>query len=94
MRIELNDAYILHVRAYQDSSALLECLSSQHGLVSLIAKGVKRPKSRFYGVIQPFILLQLSWVGRSELKTLTQAEAKILYPRINRRKNCFGSVFK
>ncbi len=82
MKVELAAAYIIHIRPFKDSSALLECLSEMHGLVTLIAKGAKRPRSRMQGLIQPFIPLQLGWVGKGELKTLTQIEAQVLYPKL------------
>lgn len=86
----LCNAYILHIRPYKDSSAILECLTEQHGLISLLAKGAKRPKSRLYGILRPFILLEIAWVGRSELKTLTVAEAPSLFPLLTADKIALG----
>ncbi|MFI4937575.1 MAG: DNA repair protein RecO [Candidatus Berkiellales bacterium] len=90
MRVALTPIYILHIRPYRDSSAILECLSSEYGWVSLLARGAKRPRSRMIGHIQPFIPLQCGWVGRSELKTLTQIEAENLYPRLTGDKIALG----
>ncbi|WP_455209029.1 DNA repair protein RecO [Kaarinaea lacus] len=73
-RIQLQPAYILHQRAYRDSSALLEIFSENYGRCALIAKGVKRPRSKLRGLLQPFQPLLLSWVSKSELGTLTDAE--------------------
>ncbi len=66
-------AYVLHTRPYQESSLLVELLTID-GRISAIAKGAKRPKSSFRGILQPFIPLLTSLVGRNELKTLTHAE--------------------
>lgn len=71
---EIHAAYVLHTRAYQESSLLVELLTLQ-GRISVIAKGAKRPKSHFRGIVQSFIPLMISYVGRNELKTLTYAEA-------------------
>ncbi len=90
MKVELTDCYILHSRPFKDSSALLDCFSAQYGLVTLIAKGAKRPRSRLQGLIQPFMLLQMSWVGKSELKTLSQVEATVLYPKLSGPKLLLG----
>jgi len=79
---ELNPAYILHIRPFKDSSALLDCLSYQHGIVSLVARGAKRPRSQWRGLMQPFIPLQMGWIGRGELKTLTQLEAEKISPKL------------
>jgi len=73
-RIQLQPAYILHQRPYRDSSALLEIFSEHYGRCALIAKGVKRPQSRLRGYLQPFQPLLLSWISKSELGTLTDAE--------------------
>jgi DNA repair protein RecO (recombination protein O) len=68
----------------------MECLSKQHGLVSILAKGAKRPRSRLVGKVQPFILLNLSWTGRGELKTLTDLETQNLAPLLTGSKILLG----
>lgn len=70
----LQPAYILHARSYRDTSALLELFTHDHGRVSVVARGAKGPRSRFKGLMQPFVPLLISWYGRSELMTLTAAE--------------------
>lgn len=74
MRVELHPAWVLHQRAYQETSLLLEVFSSQQGRIGLIAKGAKRPRSRLRGILQPFHPLLIAWSGRGDLGTLTQAE--------------------
>jgi DNA repair protein RecO (recombination protein O) len=78
MRVNLQPAYILHSRPYQDSSALLEVLTAEYGRLTLVAKGARR-KARGgtsgSALLQPFIPLLVSFSGRSELKTLTAKEA-------------------
>ena len=62
---ELEDAFILHARPYQETSQILEVLGAQHGRVGLVARGARRPKSsRWRSVLQPFLPLRLSWVGQ------------------------------
>lgn len=73
-RIQLQPAYIIHQRPYRDSSALLEIFSESFGRCALVARGVKRPKSKLRGLLQPFQPLLLSWISKSELGTLTDAE--------------------
>ncbi|WP_440995563.1 DNA repair protein RecO [Arhodomonas sp. SL1] len=73
-RATLEPAYVLHRRPYRDTSLLLECFSRDHGRVGLIARGARRPRSRLSGVLQAFQALTLSWQGRGELATLTDAE--------------------
>jgi DNA repair protein RecO (recombination protein O) len=74
MRISLEPAYVLHQRPYQDSSLLLEVFTPKHGRVGLVARGVRKPKGRWQALLQPFVPLLLSWSGRGELGTVTDAE--------------------
>ena len=73
-RVQLQPAYIIHQRPYRDTSAIVEVFSEAHGRHALVAKGLKRPKSKLKGLLQPFQPLLVSWVGKSELGTLTDAE--------------------
>ena len=73
-RVQLQPAYVLHQRPYRDTSAIVEIFSEAYGRRALVAKGLKRPKSKLKGLLQPFQPLLISWVGRSELGTLTDAE--------------------
>lgn len=77
-RVELQSAYILHARPYRDTSLLVDVLTPDYGRVCLIAKGARKAaskgKSNQRSFLQPFISLQLSWQGKSSLKTLIGAE--------------------
>ncbi|HEY8010139.1 MAG TPA: recombination protein O N-terminal domain-containing protein, partial [Rudaea sp.] len=46
MRVEQQPAFILHARAYRETSLLLECLTRDHGRVGLVARGVRRERTR------------------------------------------------
>lgn len=74
-RIELEPAFLLHTRAYRDTSLILEGFTPQYGRVGLVARGARSGRSRWRGLLQPFVPLMLSWSGRGELGTLTGAEA-------------------
>ncbi|MGE3320325.1 MAG: DNA repair protein RecO [Candidatus Berkiella sp.] len=82
MQVALFESYIIHSRAFRDSSAILDCLSAEHGLISVVARGIKKPRSRWYSYAQPFMRLQMACQGKGELKTLTHVEASILYPTL------------
>ena len=75
-RIELEPAYVLHTRHFRESSLIVETLARDHGRLGLVARGARRPKSRLRGLLQPFVPLLLSWSGRGELATLTDAESR------------------
>lgn len=73
-RIELQSAFVLHTRIYRETSLLVDALTQDEGRVSLVVKGARRPKSPYAGLLQPFVPLSISYLGRGDLKTLTQAE--------------------
>ncbi|MCG6872208.1 MAG: DNA repair protein RecO [Gammaproteobacteria bacterium] len=65
---------ILHSYSYRETSLVAEVFTLSHGRLSVIAKGAKRPRSAFRGMLRPFWLLDLAWSGRSDLVTLTRAD--------------------
>ena len=74
--VELEPGWLLAQRPYRDSSQLLEVLTASRGRIGLVARGVRTPKSRLRGVLQPFTPLLLSWQSGGELGTLRSAEAR------------------
>lgn len=73
-QVALTPAYLLHHQAWRDSGRILEVLTRDHGRLSLFARGVRGPKSKLAGVLQPFAPLLLSWRGKGEAPLLTGAE--------------------
>ena len=73
--IENEPVFIIHQRPYSETSQILNLFSKNFGRVDVIAKGSKRPKSKFRSFMQPFMPLNASWSGRSQLKTLRNIEA-------------------
>ena len=67
----LEPAYILHVRNYRDTSLILDLFTLYSGRYSVVSKGVRSPKSKLRGRLQPFSPLLIASVGRGELKTST-----------------------
>lgn len=73
-RIAEQPSFVLHSYPYRETSLVLDVFSRDHGRVALVAKGAKRPHSALRGVLQTFQPLGLSWTGKGEVRTLTQAE--------------------
>ncbi|MDN3551882.1 DNA repair protein RecO [Halomonas almeriensis] len=69
-------AYLLHKRAYRETSALVEFLTLHHGRVRAVARGVQRPGSRLRGVLQPFSPLHVTWSGKGDLKRMNLMESR------------------
>lgn len=72
MQDSLSPAYVLHSRPYRDSSALVDLLTLHHGLQRVVWRGARGQRRKL--APQPFMPLLVGMVGRSDLKTLTQAE--------------------
>lgn len=81
-KVALQPAYVLHTRAYRDTSLLVEVFALEYGRVGLIARGARSAKSRVRGVLQPFRSLLMSWSGRGELHTLAAVEEAGRAPRL------------
>ena len=75
MRIENQPAYILHARAWRETSLLLEAFSREHGRIGLLARGVRTSRARITrATLEPFQLLSVDWAGTGELPNLRAAE--------------------
>ncbi|MCO6439962.1 MAG: DNA repair protein RecO [Nitrococcus mobilis] len=70
----LEPAYVLHRRAYRESSAIAELFTAGHGRLGVVARGVHSSRSRWRALLQPFTPLSVSWQARGELGTLTDVE--------------------
>ena len=75
MQIDADQGFILHARAYRESSLLVEVFTRRNGRRGVLAKGAKRAKSPVRGLLGPFQPLLISCRGRGELAILTGAEA-------------------
>lgn len=71
---------------FGETSLVVHVLTPNHGRVELMAKGAHRPRSRFFGVLDWFDTLELSWVrrGDSELGTLREGELHIRRRQLTR----------
>lgn len=68
--------YVLHRRAYRESSALVELLTRDFGLVGAVMRGVKR-SPRSARDLEPFGRIAVSWRGRGELVTVLRTETVV-----------------
>jgi len=81
----LQPGFVLHQRAYRDTSLIVDLFTASHGRISVVARGVRKKKSRLAPLLQPFQPLLVSWVSRGELGTLTAAESNGVPIMLNRR---------
>ncbi len=84
MRITSDAAFVLHARAWRETSLLVEVLCGEHGRVGLVARGVSTPKRHaLRAALQPLQCIRLDAVQRGELATLQSAEAIDAAPRLH-----------
>jgi DNA repair protein RecO (recombination protein O) len=75
MAHQITRCFILHSRPFKETSLLLDIISQSNGRFSIVAKGAKRKNSQsLRAILQPFNELELTFTGRSDLKTLVNAE--------------------
>ncbi|KGQ24545.1 DNA repair protein RecO [Gallibacterium anatis] len=67
--------FVLHRRAYSETSLLVDLFTEHYGCITLLAKGARAKRSPLKSLLQPFTPLLLRWSGRGTLKILTKAEA-------------------
>jgi DNA repair protein RecO (recombination protein O) len=72
--------FVLQSTAWRETSLIVKAFARDHGVVTLVAKGAKRPYSGLRAVLMPFQPLMLSWTGSAEVKTLTHAEVVRVKP--------------
>lgn len=73
-RVQLQPAYLLHSRAFQNTSLLIDFFCLDYGVVRAVAKGARREKSKTRSLLQLFQPLLVSISGRGEVKTVTAVE--------------------
>jgi DNA repair protein RecO (recombination protein O) len=75
MRITQQPAYVLHARAWRETSLLLEVFTRDFGRVGLVARGVRGARARLSrSSLEPMQALRMDWAGRGELPTLAAVE--------------------
>ncbi len=75
-RVERQPAFVLHERAYRETSALVEVFTRDYGRVGLVARGLRAQKPRFArGLLRPLQALECGFVLSGEFGQLTAADA-------------------
>lgn len=83
MRLTAEPAFVLHARAWRETSLLVEVLTPDNGRLGLIARGVRGPKRHVLrAALQPMQLIRFDAVQQGELARLTAAEALDAAPRL------------
>ena len=77
------EAIVLRSIRYGEADRILHLYSATRGRIGAIAKGVRKPRSRFGGRLEPFFRLDLVLhEGRGELMTVTAAHTVAAHPNL------------
>jgi DNA repair protein RecO (recombination protein O) len=83
MKIDGEQAFVIHVRPWRETSLLVEVLSEHHGRLGLLARGVNSArKQALRAALQPLQWIRFEAVQRGELAQLRNAEALDAAPRL------------
>ncbi len=80
-------AIVLRSIDYQGSSNIITVLCQSNGKIALIAKGVKKPKSKLSGTIEVGNILEATYYYKDSRSIQTLSDASILYQSLNFRKD-------
>lgn len=73
-RVSLEPAFVLHTRAFKETSLLIDLFTKNLGRINVVAKGARKPKSPLRSVLTPTSLFAISFSGKTELKNLNACE--------------------
>jgi DNA repair protein RecO (recombination protein O) len=82
VRSHRTEGVVLKYKEWGETDRLLTIFTREFGKVQAIAKGVRKPKSRKAGHLEPFTRVNLLLAQGRDLYILTQAEAIETYPEI------------
>jgi DNA repair protein RecO (recombination protein O) len=86
-------AVVLRSIRYGEADRIIHLYSRNRGRLGAIAKGSRRPKSRFGGRLEPFFRLDLVlYEGRGELATVTGAATLNGYPELRADGGALGAA--
>ena len=77
--------YVLRTQDYSETSKIVKALTREAGLISLLAKGARRPTSPFGAALEPLTLSEFVYYDREGLKTLSQAS--LLEPHLELKRD-------
>ena len=87
------EAIVLRSIRYAEADRVLHLYSADMGRINAIAKGARRPRSRFGGRLEPFFRLDLVlYQGRGELATVTATHTVAAHPNLRESGPALGAA--
>ena len=84
MALVTTEAFVVQAIRYGETSMIYRLFTRDRGVVPVIAKGVRRPKSRFGARMDPFHRLDVTYYDKPsrEIQTLSRADLVADYPGV------------
>ena len=77
------EAIVLRSIRYGEADRILHLYTPDHGRLGAIARGARRPRSRFGARLEPFLRIRVVLhQGRGELHTVTSADTVAAHPAL------------
>lgn len=84
------EAILLSVRNWGEADKLVTVFSRDHGKITAIAYGCRRPSNRLAGIIQVFSQAELTMMQGKGLDTIKQGELKQSFRKIRENLDCMA----
>lgn len=86
MALVRTEAFVFKAFRYGETSMIVRLFTRDRGVVPVIAKGIRRPKSRFGGALEPFHRLGVTYYDKPsrEIQTLKEVELLADHPGVVR----------
>lgn len=68
--------YILNHRPFRDSSLLVDIFTEDYGRICCVARPAKKRGKILKGSLEPFRYLDLQWIGKGDVQTLTESDER------------------
>jgi len=68
--------YILNRRPFRESSFLVDIFTQDHGRICCVARPAKKRGKVVKGNLEPFRYLNVQWIGKGDVQTLTEADER------------------
>lgn len=69
-------SYILNTRPFRENSLLVDLFTEDAGKICCVARPAKKRGKVLKGTLQPFRYLQIQWIGKGDVQTLTDADER------------------
>ena len=80
MNLRTTKAVVSRTMKMSNSSKLVSLITEKHGLVKVVAKGARRPKSKFGAALEPITLINCMYHYRDNRDLQTLSNAEIIEP--------------